>query len=370
MRADAVTRYYFDHNATSPVAPQVVDSLLPYLRDNFGNASSIHQEGQAAKRALERARRQVAAFLGCSPKEIVFTSGGTEADNLAILGVDGHVVSSAIEHPAVLAALKTRNDVTLVAPDSRGIVSPEAVRAAVRPGTALVSIMHANNELGVVQDIAAFAAIAHQAGALFHSDGVQACGKVAVDLKEIDLYSISGHKLNAPKGVGALMVREGVPVQPRQFGGRQEGGRRAGTESVPLAVALGAACAMERENFGAMRDRLEEGILRNVSGTTVNAAGAPRVHNTTNIRFDGIEGEAMVIALDLRGFAVSSGAACSSGAIEPSPVLTAIGLTRGQAKSSIRFSLGLGNTIEQVDSLIEAVIAAAAHLRRMAPAYA
>lgn len=365
-----MARYYFDHNATTPVAPQVVDAMLPYLREHFGNASSIHQEGQAAKQALERARRQVALFLGCSPKEIVFTSGGTEADNLAILGVEGHVVSSNIEHPAVLAALKTRGDVTLVAPDHRGVISPEVVRAAVRPDTALVSIMHANNELGVVQDIAEFAGIAHDVGALFHSDGVQACGKIPVELTGIDLYAISGHKLNAPKGVGALFVREGVALAPRQFGGRHESGRRAGTESVPLAVALGEACAMPRENYATLRDRLEEGILRNVPDTTLNAAGAPRVPNTTNIRFDGIEGEAMVIALDLRGFAVSSGAACSSGAIEPSHVLTAIGLTREQAKSSIRFSLGFGNTVEQIDRLIEAVTAAAAHLRRMAPAYA
>jgi len=364
-----VERYYFDHNATTPVAPPVVDAMLPYLRAHFGNASSIHQEGQAAKQALERARRQVAAFLGSAQKEIVFTSGGTEADNLAVLGVEGHVVSSTIEHPAVLAALKSRGHFTLVSPDRSGVVSPDAVRSAMRPDTALVSIMHANNELGVVQDIAWFAEIAHAAGALFHSDGVQACGKIAIDLTGVDLYSISGHKLNAPKGVGALFVREGVALSPRQFGGRHESGRRAGTESIPLAVALGEACAMPREDYSALRDRLEEGILRNVPDTTLNSAGAPRVPNTTNIRFDGIEGEAMVIALDLRGFAVSSGAACSSGAVEPSHVLMAIGLTREQAKSSIRFSLGLGNTVEQIDRLIEAVTAAAAHLRRMAPAY-
>lgn len=362
-------RYYFDHNATTPVAPEVIDAMLPVLREGFGNASSIHQPGQQAKQALELARRQVAAFLGCSPKEIVFTSGGTESDNLAILGVRGHIVTSNIEHPAILAPCRDL-DVTYVAADTQGRVTPDALRAALRPDTALVSIMHANNELGTLQDIETLAQIAREAGALFHSDGVQAAGKVPVNLANVDLYTISGHKLNAPKGIGALYVRQGVELRPRQFGGRHEQGRRAGTENVPAAVALGAACALPRPDLSALRDRLEHGILARVPHAVVNGAGAPRVPNTTNIRFHGIEGEAMVIALDLRGFAVSSGAACSSGAVEPSHVLTAIGLTRDEAKSSIRFSLGLGNTEEQVDALIGAVAAAAAHLRRLSPVYA
>ncbi|MFN0104734.1 MAG: cysteine desulfurase family protein [Bryobacteraceae bacterium] len=366
-------RYYFDHNATTPVAPAVIDAMLPLLRDGFGNASSIHQPGQQAKQALERARRQTAAFLGCSPKEIVFTSGGTEADNLAILGVpSGHIVTTNIEHPAVLAACRGR-DVTYLNADANGVIDPETLRDAIRPSTVLVSIMHANNELGTVQDIEALAHVVHEAGALFHSDGVQAAGKLPLNVKLLDLYSISGHKLNAPKGIGALYVRQGVELTPRQFGGRHESGRRAGTENVPGAAALGAACELlprDPATLAKLTQRLEKGILDRVPQTVVNGANAPRVPNTTNIRFAGIEGEAMVIALDLRGFAVSSGAACSSGAVEPSHVLIAIGLTRDEAKASIRFSLGLGNTVEQVDALIDAVAASAAHLRRLSPVYA
>ena len=362
-------RFYFDHNATTPVAPAVIDALVPVLRDGFGNASSIHQPGQQAKQVLARARRQLAAFLNCSPKEIVFTSGGTESDNLAIFGVHGHIVTSNIEHPAILAACRDL-DVTFVEADSSGLISPAAVRDAIRPHTALVSIMHANNELGTIQDIEAMAQIAHESGALFHSDGVQAAGKIPIHLKNIDLYTLSGHKLNAPKGIGVLYVRQGVDIIPRQYGGRHEAGRRAGTENVPGAAALGAACQLERPDLSPLRDRLEQGILAKVPQAVVNGASAPRVPNTTNIRFAGIEGEAMVIALDLRGFAVSSGAACSSGAVEPSHVLTAIGLTREEAKASIRFSLCLGNTVEQVDALIDAVAASAAHLRRLSPVYA
>lgn len=348
--------------------------MLPVLRDGFGNASSIHQTGQQAKLALELARRQVASALGCSPKELVFTSGGTEADNLALFGVvkpGSHVVTSAIEHPAVLNACAALDaEVTYVASDRNGAVAPEAVAAAMRPDTVLVSVMHANNELGTVQDLRSIAAVAHTGGAMFHSDGVQAFGKIPVPLDCVDLYSVSGHKLNAPKGIGALYVKKGVSLHPRQFGGRHEQGRRAGTENVPGAVAFGTACALRREDVSALTRRLEQGIVARVADAIVNGEGvAERLPNTTNIRFAGIEGEAMVIALDLRGFAVSSGAACSSGAIEPSHVLTAIGLTKDEAKASIRFSLGLGNTEAQVDELIEAVAASVAHLRRLAPAY-
>ncbi len=372
-------RFYFDHNATTPVAPSVVDAMLPILREGYGNASSIHQAGQHAKQALEKARRQTAAFLGCSPKEVVFTSGGTEADNLALFGVAStpgqHVITTNIEHPAVLAACAELEaagiHVTYLPADSRGVISPDDLRQALRPETVLVSIMHANNEVGTVQDLEALAAIARSAGALFHSDGVQAAGKLPSPIPFVDLYSISGHKLNAPKGIGALYVREGVTLRPRQFGGRHEQGRRAGTENVPGAVALGAACELPRDPLAlhAMAMQLEEGILARVPHTAVNGAGAPRLPNTVNVLFAGIEGESMVIALDLRGFAVSSGAACSSGAVEPSHVLTGIGLTREEAKASIRFSLGFGNTIDQVDALIAAVAGAAAHLRRLSPVY-
>lgn len=333
---------------------------------------------------LEQARRHTAALLHASPKEIVFTSGGTEADNLAIFGTmrgnaRRHAVTTVIEHPAVLNAFAQLERegvaVTYLPCDRQGMVSPQAVADAVSANTGLVSVMHANNELGTVQDIAAMAAIAQQTGAVFHSDGVQAAGKISVDTGAlgVDLYAISGHKFNAPKGVGALFVRKGVELNAQQFGGMHEQGKRAGTENVPALAAMGQAaenafCA-DSSRIGALRDRLEHGIKERIPDLQFNGVNAPRVPNTLNVCFDGIEGEAMVISLDLKGFSVSSGAACSSGAVEPSHVLLAIGLTRQQAKSSIRFSLGLGNDEAQVDQLIEAVAASCAQLRRLSPTY-
>lgn len=377
-------RTYFDHNATTPVDGAVAEVFLRATLDAYGNASSIHQEGQAAKQLLEKARREVAAFMGCSAKEIVFTSGGTEGDNLAIFGAVGaaererkHVVTSAVEHPAVLAACRQLEaegvDITYVKPGPDGVVRASAVCNAMRAETVLVSVMHANNELGTVHDIAAMARAAHEKGALFHSDGVQAAGRISLSMPElgVDLYTISGHKLYAPKGVGALYVRKGVAIASRQWGGRHEAGRRAGTENVAGCAALGAACGLDidRERMGELRDMVEAGILERVGDAVVNGAGVARTPNTTNIRFGGIEGEAMVIAMDLRGYAVSSGAACSSGAVEPSHVLMAMGLTKEEAKSSIRFSLGKGTTRKDVEGLIEAVVASVAHLRRLSPAY-
>ncbi len=362
-------RHYFDHNATTPVSPQALEAMLPCFSESFGNASSIHRDGQVARQKLEAARRQVAKFLGCGPKEIVFTSGGTESDNLAILGAGGgHVVTTAIEHPAVMNACE-QLDLTVVPVGSDGVVSPDDIRRAIRPDTVLVSVMHANNELGTLQPVAEIARVAQEAGVLFHSDGVQAVGKIAVDVKAlgVDLYSLSGHKLNAPKGVGVLYVRDGVKISPRQFGGRHERERRAGTENVPGAVALGAALDAPRESYGALRDRLEQGIREQVPYVRVNCARSPRVPNTSNITFHGIEGESLVIALDLRGFSVSSGSACSSGSVEPSHVLTAIGLSRDEAKSTLRFSLGLGNDEAQVDLLIQAVADSCVHLRKLSP---
>lgn len=371
-------RFYFDHNATTPVSPEVLEAVSGALAEVYGNASSIHHYGQAAKKKLEQARREVAALLNADPAEIVFVSGGTEADNLAVLGAvrapgkpRKHVVTTAIEHPAVLSACAQLEregvEVTYAAPDQ--------VLRALRPETVLISVMHANNELGTLQPVAEIARIARESGVLMHSDGVQAAGRIPVDLRAlgVDLYSISGHKMYAPKGIGALFVRKGVKLAPLLYGGHHERDLRAGTENVPGAVALGRAAAWARENpatgLAALRDRLEQGILARVPDTAVNGAGAPRIPNTTNIRFDGIDGEAMTIALDLRGFAVSSGAACSSGAAEPSHVLTAIGLTKEQARSSLRFSLGRQNDESQVDALIDAVAGAAAHLRRLSPAY-
>ncbi len=311
----------------------------------------------------------------------MFTSGGTEADNLAVFGVarrptrsPRHVITSVIEHPAVLNACSQLEregvEVTWLPAGSDGLIRLEDVRRALRPGTLLVSIMHANNETGVLQPVKEIAALAHKAGAIFHCDGVQVGGRLPVNVRElgVDLYSISGHKFGGPKGVGALYVRKGVDLAALFHGGHHERDRRAGTENVAGAGALGKAAALEFDwqQLAELRDRLECGILNRVPGTAVNGA-ENRVPNTSNIRFEGIGGEAMVIALDLRGYAVSSGSACSSGAVEPSHVLLAMGLTPAEARSSVRFSLGPGNTLEQVDGLIEAVVESAAHLRRISP---
>jgi cysteine desulfurase len=381
-------RFYFDHNATTPVSEEVLEALIPAMAEVYGNASSIHYEGQMAKQRLEAARRQVASLLHCDAREIVFVSGGTEANNLAIFGVAqafslrGHVITSAIEHPAVLSPCgqleREGIAVTYVRVGSEGIVDPDEVKRALRPDTVLISIMHANNETGALQPVQEIARIAREAGVLFHVDSVQAAGKVPVDVRElgVDLLSLSGHKLYAPKGIGALYVRKGVKLRPILLGGRHERERRAGTENVPGIVALGQAAASAAETLDAeipriarLRERLETGILERVPDAGVNCASAPRLPNTSNIFFDGIEGEAMVISLDLKGFAVSSGSACSSGAVEPSHVLLAMGLPRDRARSSLRFSLGRANTVEQVDALIEAVAESAAHLRALSPTY-
>lgn len=374
--------FYFDHNATTPVAPEVLRDLTATLVEVSGNASSIHHYGQAAKKKLENARREVAERIGCDAKEVVFTSGGTEADNLAIFGVGRkagravkHVITSAIEHPAVLnacAQLEREGSQVIYLPvDSDGVVQLDELKRALRPGTTLVTIMHANNETGVIQPIKEISALAHSCGALLHSDGVQTGGRVPVNVKElgVDLFSISGHKFGAPKGVGALYVRKGLTLEPVMYGGHHERDRRAGTENVPGLAAFGKAASLgfDWSEFAPLRDRLEAGILARVPGAKVNGGAAKRIPNTTNIRFDGVEGEAIVIALDLRGYAVSSGSACSSGAVEPSHVLLAMGLTPAEARSSVRFSLGPGNTVEQVDGLIEAVEASVAHLRRISP---
>jgi cysteine desulfurase len=375
-----VEHVYFDHNATAPVHPEVLKFYAEALSMRYGNASSIHHFGQSAKRALETARRQVAESIGCGPREIVFTSGGTESDNLALFGVARlhpgcRIVTSAIEHPAVLntcARLEAEGfSVTYVRPSADGIVSASAIRDALRADTALVSVMHANNETGVVQPIAEIAAGAHEAGALFHTDAVQTAGRVALKLDDLgaDLLSIGGHKFGAPKGVGALYVRKGVTLCPLIYGGHHERDRRAGTENVPGAMALGKAASLtfDWSELAVLRDRLEAGILRQVPFSSVNGAVGTRLPNTSNIRFQGVEGEAMTIALDLRGYAVSSGSACSSGAVEPSHVLLAMGLTPEDARSSVRFSLGPSNTREQVDGLIEAVVQSVEHLRRISP---
>jgi cysteine desulfurase len=384
-----VGHFYFDHNATTPVCQEVLEVVVPVMLEVFGNASSIHHYGQAAKQKLDGARREVAELLRCHPAEIVFLSGGTEADNLAIFGIvrrgggaaGKHVVTTTIEHPAVLSACAQLERegalLTYVEVGASGVVDPLDLRRAIRPETALITVMHANNELGTVQPLEEIGGIAREAGIPFHSDGVQAAGKIAVNVQElgVDLYSVSGHKLYGPKGIGALYVRKGVELERLLYGGHHERDRRPGTENVSGAVGLGHAAALARERLGEkaaelreLRDRLERGVLSRVAGARVNCAGSERLPNTSNIWFQGLEGEPLLISLDLKGFAVSSGAACSSGSVEPSHVLTAIGMSRGDARGCLRFSLGRGNDAAQVDGLVEAIVESVEHLRRLAPA--
>jgi len=379
-------RVYFDNNATTPVLPEVLEAMRPYFAEHFGNASSIHHHGQETRAAVERARESVAALLGCRASEVVFTSGGTESDNLAIFGLvrpGDHVITSTIEHHAVLNSCKHLQaigcEVTLVPVDGRGLVDPTDLRRALRPNTRLITIMMANNETGVLQPVEEIGKIATEADVYFHTDGVQAAGKVPIDIKRIgcDLLAISGHKMHAPQGVGALYVGKGTLLQPLFYGGSHERSRRAGTENVPGIIGLGKAADIAREalergdlaRMSEMRDRIEKQILCNVEATGVNGAGAPRVPNTTNIYFDYIEGEALVIALDLKGLAVSTGAACSSGAIEPSHVLTAMGLRPDRARASLRFSLGKENTPDDVDFALSLIPSTVAHLRELSPLY-
>jgi cysteine desulfurase len=382
-----MSRVYLDNNATTPVLPAVLEAMLPYFGEHFGNASSIHHHGQETRAAVERARDSVALLLGCRAAEIVFTSGGTEGDNLAIVGLIGsgdHVITSTIEHHAVLLTCKhieeTGCEVSYVPVDSRGLVDPDDVRRALRRNTKLISVMMANNETGVLQPVEEIGKIAGEAGICFHTDAVQAAGKVPIDVKRIGCHalSISGHKMHAPQGVGALYLRRGTKLQPLFHGGRHERSRRAGTENVPGIVALGKAAQLAMQGFergdgertSALRNRLQQGILAQVEEAGVNGDGAPRVPNTSNIYFDHIDGEAMVIALDLKGLAVSTGAACSSGAIEPSHVLTAMGLRCDRARASIRFSLGKQNTTEEIDFALALVPETLARLRELSPAYA
>jgi len=379
-------RVYLDNNATTPVLPEVFEAMRPFFGERFGNASSIHHHGQETRAAVEDARESVADLLGCSASEIVFTSGGTESDNLAIAGwmaAGDHGITSSIEHHAVLHACKhlekTGCEVTILPVDGRGLIDPSDVRRALRPNTKLISLMMANNETGVLQPVDEIGKIASKASVLFHTDAVQAATKVPIDVRQIgcDALSISGHKIHAPQGVGALYVKKGTRIQPLFHGGRHERSRRAGTENVPGIVGLGKAAQLAKEaleggdvqKMAAMRDRLEQGILAQVDEAGVNGEGAARVSNTTNIHFDHIEGEALVIALDLKGLAVSTGAACSSGAIEPSHVLIAMGLRPDQARASIRFSLGKQTTEADIDFALALVPETLARLREISPKY-
>lgn len=369
-------RIYLDHNATTPLDLAAADRMTQAMREVWGNASSVHHFGQQAKAALDEARSSVASLIGADASDIIFTAGGTESDNLAIRGaaealeVAGrkHLITSAIEHEAVLNTMKALArrgwKVTTIPVDASGIVSADRLRDAMTDDTALVSVMHSNNEIGTIQPIADLAAIAHERGALFHTDAVQSAGKIPIDVRAlgVDLLSIAGHKFYGPKGSGALWIRRGVRLQSPITGGKQERNRRAGTENVPALVGLGVASAVARNKMesesprlAALRDRLEAGILASISGTERNGAAAPRVPNTTNISVDRVEAESLLIGLDLAGIAVSSGSACSSGTLEPSHVLKAMGLPHHRTLGSIRFSLGTSNTDADIDRVLEAL---------------
>jgi len=393
-----MARVYLDHNATTPVEPEVLDAMLPYFSGEFGNAASIHTPGQRARAAVETAREQVAALMGARPQEIVFTSGGNESDNHAIFGIvrsaagaTKHIITTQIEHEAVLNACQALEkeggtaagnraaiEVTYLPVGSNGLLDPEAVRDAIRPQTALITVMHANNELGTVQPLEQIGKIAAQNDIYFHTDAVQSAGKLSIDVNAlgVDLLSISGHKFYAPKGIGALYIRGGTRLRQLLYGGHHQRGFRPGTENVPGIVGLGKAAELARQSLvqdaahvSDLRDELERGLLRRIPQARANGSGAPRTPNTTNLVFPGIEGEALIIALDLKGLACSTGAACSSGAIEPSHVLTAIGLPPEEARASIRFSLGRHTTSQDVAFALDAVPAAVAQLRELSPAY-
>lgn len=394
-----MNRVYLDYNATTPVAPEVLDAMLPYFCADFGNASSIHTFGQNARAAVEAAREQVAALIGARAQEIFFTSGGTESDNHAIFGIVSssstsssslassrsarpHIITSFVEHEAVLNACQALEkqgvDVTYLHVDQDGSVNLEDLRAALRKETVLITIMHANNELGTVQPLEEIGRVAKQADVCFHTDAVQSAGKTPIDVErfQLDLLSLSGHKLYAPKGVGALYVRGGTRLKQLLYGGHHQRGVRPGTENVAGIVGLGKAAEIARHSLAndakrltALRDQLEHGLLRRVPHSRINGGHAVRTPNTANLVFPGVEGEALLIALDLRGLACSTGAACSSGAVEPSHVLTAIGLPAEEARASLRFSLGRHTTQADIDFAMQVIPAVVAQLRQLSPTY-
>jgi len=393
-----MNRVYLDFNATTPVEPEVLDAMLPYFSTEFANAASIHTPGQKARAGVETAREQVAALIGARPQEIVFTSGGTESDNHAIFGIvfssftsftsstsstsSRHIITTAIEHEAVLNACQALEKegvrVTYLPTDREGQIDLEELRRAIRPETLLITIMHANNEIGTVQPLEEIGLIAKEADVYFHTDAVQSAGKIPIDVNafRLDLLSLSGHKIYAPKGIGALYVRGGTRLRQLLYGGHHQRGFRPGTENVAGIVGLGKAAEIARKSLpedaqrvSALRDKLQQGLLHRVPQSRLNGGGAPRTPNTTNLVFPGVEGEALLIALDLKGLACSTGAACSSGAVEPSHVLTAIGLPPEEARASLRFSLGRHTTSADIDFAMNVVPAAVAQLRELSPTY-
>ena len=382
-------KVYFDHNATTPMHPEVAKSIHPFLGEMFGNPSSIHFAGREVRKAMEDAREAVAAFFGCRPLEVVFTSSGTESGNLAVKGVaylpgnEGkHIVTSQVEHPAIMQTCKFLEKrgyrVTYVPVNTQGIVEPESVRKAIGPDTILVSIMAANNETGCLMPIAEIGNIAREAGVLMHTDAVQATGKIPLDWSclPVDLLTFSGHKINALKGAGGLILRKGVEISPVIQGGHQEMGLRGGTENVIGIVAMGTAFSLLKTNMDAeiaqvrrLRDALERGIFERIPDLSLNGAPTQRLPNTINISFRYVEGEALLLNLDMMGVACSSGSACTSGSIEASPVLLAMGVDPTDAQGALRFSLGYGNSEEDVSYAIDALEKAVGKLRAMSPLY-
>jgi cysteine desulfurase len=378
-------RIYLDHAATTPVAVEVLEAMLPYFSDCWGNASAVYATGREARRAVEDARKAVAAAIGAQPREICFTSGGSESDNTAICGTaralkekGKHIITTAIEHHAVLNPCRQLQkegfEVTFVMPDREGRIDPEDIRKAIRPDTILVSVMTANNEIGTIEPIGEIGRICKEDRVLFHTDAVQAVGSIPVDVQETgcDLLSLSAHKFHGPKGIGALYIREGTRLNPLIAGGEQERGLRAGTENVPGIAGLGKAIAMAGENekqnaahMRRMRDRLVKGIYSSVPGAALNGPEKDRLPNNCSFRFDGIDGEALLLRLDLAGIAASAGSACTAGSREVSHVLKAIGLTEAEARSSLRLTTGIHTTEEETDETVKIIGEIVKDLRKM-----
>ncbi len=382
-------RIYMDNAATTPVRPEVVEAMLPFFTDNFGNPSSVHSFGRTAQQALIDARADIAALLGCTPQEIYFTSCGTESDNWAIRGTaaklrkkGSHIITSAIEHPAVLNTCKQLEaegwQVTYLPVDSQGMVSPEDLDKAICDNTVLVSIMWANNEIGTIQPIRELAQVAHNHGVWFHTDAVQAAGALDINVKDsgVDMLSISGHKFNAPKGIGCLYIRKGVNIDNVLYGGHQERGHRPGTENIPYIVGMATALKLAYEEMDAkaahltaLRDHIMDRLTKEIPYCFINGDRVHRLPNNINVSFEYIEGESILLCMDAKGFALSSGSACTSASLDPSHVLLAIGLKHEQAHGSIRISLGRTNTLEEADLLVDSLAEVVARLRAMSPLY-
>jgi cysteine desulfurase len=382
-----VRQIYLDHSATTPVHPQVLEAMLPWFRERFGNPSSAHQFSREPRQAVDAARESLASLLGCHPEEVLFTSGGTEADNLAVKGTvlasgraNPHLVTSPIEHKAVLEACrfmaKQGGSVSILPVDGQGLISPDDLRKALRPETVLVSVMHANNEVGVVQDLAALTAVAREAGVPFHTDAVQSFGKIPARVDElgVDLLSLSAHKIYGPKGVGALFLRKGTRLTPLFHGGHHERKKRAGTENVPGIVGLGAAARLaagdmtaEAARLDGLRGRLWEGLAARIPRVTLNGHPHRRLPHIASISVAGIEGEAILLNLEMKGVAVSTGSACMSDTLEPSHVLLAMGMDHANAQGTLRFSLGRDNTAEDIDHVVAILPEIVERLRRMSP---